>query len=186
MAIKILERLYSEIYTDGKTDWLLANVGEWQKLNVKCEVAIEYIASQQSPIQIDYINNAFELSSGESWGQFGFDAGMTVVFSYKKSIDTDGDGEFDTVTSIQKAYLIKSTFQNVMEVEELIEVDDFDSVPTNFGSKKITDVVFYVSAIPEGCRITYGHILNEDFESKQLRSFIDFTETEFAFPGLND
>ena len=186
MAIKILERLYSEIYTDGETDWLLANVGEWQKLKLKCEVAIDLMASQQSPIQIDYINNAFVLSTGESWGGYGFDDGMIFILRYKKSTDTTNDGDFDTVSSTQKSYTITNIYGSTMEVQETIEVDGFDSIPINFGSKKISEVLFYVSALPEGCRITYGHIVNDEFENKSLNSFIDATETEFAFSGLNN
>jgi hypothetical protein len=186
MAIKILERLYSEIYTDGLTDWMLANVGEWQKLKLKCEVAIEFLGSQQSPIEIDYVNNAFIISSGSGWGSYGFDAGMVAVFSYKRSVDTTGDGEFDTISSVQRVYNITNIFDNTMEVEETIDVDGFDTIPTNFGSRKITEVLFYVSAIPEGCRITYGHITNNEFEAQQLNSFIDQTETEFAFAELNN
>lgn len=186
MAIKILDRLYNEIFTDGQTDWLLGNVGDWQKLKLKCEVAVEYLASQQTPIQIDYVNNAFILSSGEKWGDYGFDDGMTVVFRFKKSVDTTGDGEFDQVSSTQQTYTITNIYASTMEVQESIEADEFETVPTNFGSKKITDVLFYVSAIPEGCRITYGHITNDNSESDQLNSFIDNTESEFAFPGLNN
>lgn len=186
MAIKILERSYSEIYTDGLTDWMLGNVGEWQKLKLKCEVGIEFLGSQQSPIEIDYINNAFIISSGDAWGAYGFDAGMVAVFSYKISFDTTGNGEFDTISSVQRVYTITNIFNNTMEVSEPIEVDGFDTIPTNFGSKKITEVLFYVSEIPEGCRITYGHITNEEYETEQLNSFIDSTESEFAFPGLNN
>lgn len=186
MAIKILDRIYSEIFTEDGTDWLLANVGEWQKLKLKCEVSIEFLASQQSPIELDYINNAFILSSGENWGDYGFDAGMIVVFKYTKSVDTNSDGEFDNISAVQTAYTITNIYGSTMEVEETIDVDGFDNIPINFGSKKISEVLFYVSAIPEGCRITYGHISNDDYQNTSLNSFIDSSETEFSFPRLKD
>jgi hypothetical protein len=32
---KIINRAYNEIFTNGSTDWLLGNVGDWQNLDIE-------------------------------------------------------------------------------------------------------------------------------------------------------
>lgn len=185
MAIKIIERSYREAYTDGLTDWLLGNVGEWQDLILKIEVSIDYLATSAQPISIDYINNAFKLTNGRSWGSYGFDNGMTVVFKYKFSEDTNGDGNFDTIQNVQQQFTITNVYGSVLEVAQPITASEFDSVPINFGAKKVSEVKFYVDKVPEGCRLKYGHLTNEDFKSTTLESFIDGTVTEFVLPDIS-
>lgn len=185
MALKITNRSYSEAFTNGLTDWLLGNVGEWQDLELSIEVSIDYIATSAQPVQIDYINNAFKLSNGKSWGEYGFDNGMTLVFKYKFLQDTTGDGNFDTVQNIQQQFTITNVYGSIMEVSQPITVNEFDSVPINFGSKKISDVKFYVDRVPEGCRVKYGHLTNEDYKSTTLESFIDGTVSEFVLPNAS-
>ena len=185
MGVKVVNREYSEIYTNGTTDWLLGNVGEWQKLNLRVEVGIEFIATQQKPIEIDYINNAFILSNGDNWGDHGFDTGMTVTFRYKKSTDTNNDGTTDQEVTIANDYTISNIYGSTMEVEETITAEGFDSIPTNFGNRKITEVIFFVNKETEGCRLQIAHITNDQVESGQMTSLIDGTTTEFQFPGLN-
>lgn len=185
MAIKITNRSYKEAFTTGLTDWLLGNVGEWQDLTLTAEVSIDYIATSAQPVQIDYINNAFKLSNGKTWGEYGFDNGMSLVFKYKYSQDTNGDGNFDTVQNIQGGFTITNVYGSVMEVAEQVFANEFDSVPVNFGSKKISDVKFYVDQAPEGCRVIYGHITNEDYKSTTLQSFIDGTTSEFVLPDAS-
>lgn len=184
MAVKVTKRIYNEIYTEGETDWLLGNVGEWQKLRLTCEVAIEFFATQQSPVQINSIENSFENASGERWGDFGFDNGMTLVFEYTFEQDTTGDGEFDFTNTVQQNFEILNISGSTMEVSGTIDSQGFENVPTNFGSKKITDVRFFVDQDLEGCRISYQHLTNEDFETTNLNSFIDGTENEFILPNF--
>lgn len=184
MAVRIVNRLYNEIFTDGQTDWLLGNVGDWQKLTISAETAIDYFAQTSSPVEIDYLNNTFTIINGQTWGDFGFDNGMLVVFKYKISQDTNDDGEFDTIQNFQDQYNITNIYGNVMQVAQQINAGGFDIVPSNFGAKKITDVKFYVDKAPEGCRLKYSHITNDEFQTKNLTSFIDGSITEFALPNI--
>lgn len=186
MAVKIIKRLYNEIFTDGETDWLLGNVGEWQKLRLTCEVAIDYFATQQSPVQINTIENSFELASGERWGDFGFDNGMMVTFQYTFEQDTNGDGNLNQEDTVQQTFEILNISGSSMEVSGTIESQGFETIPTNFGSKRVSEVRFFVDQDLEGCRIVYGQITNDDFESNNLSSFIDGTKAEFVFPGLQN
>lgn len=185
MAVKVIGREYSELYTPGVTDWLLGNVGDWQKCVVTCEVAIELFATSSQPISIDYINNSFTLSSGGNWGDLGFDNGMTMVFKYKLEEDTNQDGNFNQVTTFEQQHLILNIYGSTMEVEGAINAQDFENIPTNFGTKRITDVHLYVDQDPEGTKITYGHVTNANYQAANLNSFIDQSVTEFIFPNIN-
>lgn len=186
MAIRIINRKYSERYTDGKTDWLLGNVGDWQKLVLDVEVSIDYIATIQNPIQIDYLNNSFVLNNGKTWGDFGFDPGMLLIFKYKLSKDTNGDGEFDTIENINQQFTIQTISGSIMYVAEPINGSDFDNVPVNFGTKKISEVKFYVDKESEGCRLFYGHLTNENYKSTSLNSLIDGSVSEFVLSDLSN
>lgn len=185
MAVKVIGREYSELYTPGVTDWLLGNVGDWQKLLVTCEVAIEVFATSSQPISIDYINNSFTLSGGGNWGDYGFDNGMTLVFKYKLEEDTNQDGNFNQVTTFEQQHLILNVYASTMEVEGAINAQDFENIPTNFGTKRITDVHIYVDQDPEGTKITYGHVTNANYQAANLNSFIDQSVTEFVMPNIN-
>lgn len=186
MGVKIVERLYNEIYTDQPTDWLLGNVGEWQKALITVEVTIEFLATQQKPVQIDVINNSFVLAGGGTWGQYGFDIGMVVLLEFDFEEDTTNDGNFNQIISSSREYTIQNIFSGTMEVAETIEVEGFENIPTNFGTRRITNVKFSVDQDPEGCILKYGHVSNDDFESTTLNSFIDGTTTEFVIPNLSN
>lgn len=185
MSVKILNRKYKEIFTDGITDWMIGNVGEWQKQTIQVEVAIEYQATQEAPIQIDLLNNAFVMTNGGNWGQKGFDIGMTVVFKFKYLQDLNNDGIYEESSNYTSEYLITNIYGNIMEVSQAIESLGFQNLPTDYGTRKITNVVLYVDKIPEGCRLKYSHISNDDFETESLNSVIDGTTTELGFKNLS-
>lgn len=186
MAVKITKRIYNEIYTEGDTDWLLGNVGDWQKVNIETEVAIELFATLEKPVSINSIENSFTISSGERWGELGFDSGMTLSLNFTEERDTTGDGEFDLTTLFQQTFEILNVFDDTMEVDGVINAEGFDNLPTNFGTRRITDVHFFVNRDPEGVKISYGHLTNEDFQNENLNSFIDGSETQFIFPNLQN
>lgn len=185
MGVKIIGRQYNEIFTDGDTDWLLGNVGDWQKLLVTVEVAIEFRATAGQPISIDYLNNAFILTTGQGWGQQGFDNGMVAVLKYRLEEDTNNDGNFNFTTEVQRQYNITNIYGNTMEVLQTIDVEGFDLIPTNFGNKKIVDVQIFVDQDPEGTRMNYGHVTNANYQASNLNSFIDQSITEFVYPQIN-
>lgn len=184
MAVKVINRQYKEIFTDGETDWLLGNVGEWQELTLDVEAAIIVLGTVAKPIIINYVTNTFTLASGEKWGDLGFDNGMFLVFKYKHSVDTNSDGTFDDVTVVQQQFSILNIFGSTMEVSGQINGQEFENIPVNFGTKKIHEVEMYVDKVPEGCRVKYSHISNEDSETENLSSFFDGSVTEFVLPEI--
>lgn len=184
MSVKITNRQYKENYTAEVVDWLLGNTGDWQTLTIDAEVGIDYQATQQSPVQIDYINNAFILNAG-TWGSYGFDTGMTLKFRYKLSSGSDGNGGYNYVSTYEKEFTILNISGSYMEVDEPIEADDFQTLPIDFGTKKISDVLLYSESPLQGCRLRYGHIPNNE-QSTNLNSVIDSTTTEMTYVGLNN
>lgn len=184
MGVKIKKRTYNEIFTNGETDWLLGNVGEWQTLKLQVEAGIDFVATPQTPVSVDKINNAFVLSNGGSWGEYGFDDGMIVTLSFKKSVDSDNDGTFETVTDSSNNYTVLKIYGNTMEVQETIESEGFDILPADFGSKKVSEVLFFVGRAMDGCSLQVAHVPNSDAESGKITSLIDNTTTEFHYSKL--
>lgn len=187
MAVKIVKRTYNEIYTDGDTDWLLGNVGDWQTLELDVEASIVLFATSQSPIQIDYQNNTFTLTSGETWGSLGFDIGMTFSMRYQIAQDTDDDGDLEYTPQFQ-SYTITNSFGSTIEVQQNVSQSDFlgfETIPANFGTERITDVFCFASKRPEGCRVQYGHLTNDNFQSQNLLSLIDGSTTDFVKPDID-
>ena len=185
MSIKIINREYREKFTGGVTDFMLGNVGDWQKATLEVEVGIDFVANLENTVEIDYLNNAFVIQSGKNWGDFGFAVGQIVTLRYKKSIDTDNDQNYETVSTVSNPYTVLNISGSTMEVDEDISVDNFDTIPTNYGAIKITEVIFTANQKPEGCRLTYGHIGNDQAQAGQLQSLIDGTTTGFDLADLN-
>ncbi len=185
MSIKILKKEYSELYTGAITNWMLGNVGDWQKATIEVAAGVDFQAAPDKPIEIDYINNAFKISNGDKWGDYGFDIGMDVTLKYVRSIDADNDGVFESVTTEIVTYNILNISGNSMTVDTAIDVGGFDTMPINYGTKKLSDVIFYSDKNFEGCKLVYDHVDRDQLQSGQVQSVIDGTKTEFKFDALN-
>ena len=89
MGVKVISRKYNELYRPEDTNWLIGNVGDWQKLLLQLEVGIDLNGSSQTQIGIDYVNNSFKLLNGKKWSDYGFDVGQVVTLKYLLEKDTD-------------------------------------------------------------------------------------------------
>lgn len=188
MGVKVIKREYSERYTTNNVDWLLGNVGDWQKLYLDVEVGIDYFPTQAKPIEIDKINNSLILVSGENWGDFGFDAGMLCSLRWvKTTYDTNGnpintnDGINQPIANIYGSTLVFPSSFNLAA-----QFPGVDSIPTNLGNIKISDVYAFSTKAMEGVRVKFAHIPNANVDNGQLTSLIDGSETEFALSGINN
>ena len=65
MGVRVVERQYIDRFTNEPTDWLLGNVGDWQKGIFTVEASVDFLASAQNPIQIDDLNNTFIIANGD-------------------------------------------------------------------------------------------------------------------------
>ncbi len=186
MPVKIVNRAYSEPYTDDKINWFLGNVGDNQTLVLDIESGIIFQATRETPLSIDYTDNSFILTSGKSWGELGFDIGMEITFVFDVTVtDFDGTGSDSTSTTTNK-YTVKEIFGSEMVVNETIQAENKESMPVDLGTESITNVSIYGESEIQGSKLTYGHIINSNYDSKNLNSLNDGTETSFSLPNIND
>lgn len=184
MGVKVINRIYNELYRAEPTNWLLGNVGDWQKLRLQLEVGVDFFGSTQNQIGIDYIQNSFTLMNGKRWSDYGFDIGQIITLKFLYEVDTDGDGDMDDITSVTQDYTIINIYGSTIEVQESIDVYGFETIPVNYGTKKISNVMFYVDEETEGVRLSYQHISNDDYQTQNLTSIIDGTTTQLVSSAL--
>lgn len=187
MSVKVISRNYYNQFhtTSDPTNWLIGNVGDWQRVSILFEVAIEFIATNSETVSIDSLNNVFKLNNGKSWQDYGFDIGDEILFLYSYETDFDNDGEYSKDVRTE-TYNIKNIVGSKLEVEEDLNFD-FNIVPTDRGNIKIQGVRFSApEKEPEGVKFRYSHLTNDAFDSGNLSSLIDGTITEFIYPNLKD
>lgn len=186
MGVKILKKEYKNQYyqPDKVTDWLLGNVGDWQRLEITFEANIEFIGSSKETLSIDSVRNAIILNNGKNWNAYGFDLGDEVILSYTELTDPDNDGNF-LESSYTLGLVIQNLYGDVMEVDEVVDFGGVDIIPTDRGNFKIKDVRIATVKEPEGIKLRYSHLTNDDFQNNNIRSIIDGSKTEFSFSGLD-
>jgi hypothetical protein len=190
MGVIVKSREYQNIFrpTDTGINWLIGNVGVWQKLTLECEFNVS--------INFDTINalflddpNVLTLSSGKSWNDYGFAEGDEIVIEwiYQDITQNPPVDYFNRVpTNLNnpifigrldgsKAFLIDSTGNDITTFGTYSN----NILPTQSGSFKIKNVVVYTDKQPTGINFTYGHINNNSYQNQNLSSFIDGSVTQF-------
>lgn len=182
MAVKVLDRQYTSIFRPGDTgiNWLIGNVGVWQKLTLTCEFAVEVEFTTSNALfvdKLDPLGAIFTINDGSTWSDKGFEVGDTFTFQcvlFDKSIPSR--------TTLVASGTIAALNGNEMTSNDFNDSGIFDlsSVfPVQFAEDKIYDVVIYADKRPQGIKFQYGHLTNFDVDSNNLSSFIDGTDTEF-------
>ena len=78
MGVKIINRTYSNQFKPSSTtNWLLGNVGDWQRLTLECRFAVEKVFSLFDTLTL-LDPNKMLLNSGENWKDLGFYVGMSI------------------------------------------------------------------------------------------------------------
>ena len=187
MGVKVIERKYKNQFypSTQSTDWLLGNVGDWQRLELTFEVTVEFNGTQSETITLDSTNNTLKLNNGKSWQSYGFDIGDACVLSWVLMLDPENDGTF-TETPISFSFNIQNLYGDTIETDTDFDFGQWTLIPTDRGNVKIVDVKVQTLKEPEGLRFRYSHIANENYQSSNLTSFVDGTVTEFSFAGLNN
>lgn len=186
MAVKVINRKYSGLYRPNEeTDWLLGNVGDWQKLKLQVEVSAEIIGSTSETISINTEEKTITLNSGKDWSAFGFDIGDNCVLRYRKTV-TDTN-QVETITEETIEFSIELLVADSIQYSGGADFSDLDYtlIPTDRGTERISNVRVYSEKEFEGVKMKYGHITNENFDTNNLRSFIDGTESEIAYVGFD-
>jgi len=187
MGVKVIDRKYkNQFHENGENvDWLLGNVGDWQRLELTFEVTIEFKASSSETIAVNADDNTLKLNNGRSWQDYGFDIGDTILFFWDFLADPDNDGNY-TETSHMLTFTAINMYGDTMETDADFDFGPYNLFPTDRGSVKIANVKVQTFKVPEGMKFRYSHITNENHESDNLNSIIDGTTTEFSFAGLNN
>lgn len=189
MGVKIINRRYvNQFYQPtNETDWLLGNVGDWQKLEIDFEVSVDFIASTQESVSLDNTNKIIKLNNGKSWSDYGFDIGDSVKMEFKRDV-VDGDGNVSTSSHVSTLTIV-NLYSDTLEHNTTFTAPWFLSlniIPTDRGNEKIYDLKFKTVKQAEGLKFRYAHLSNDDYQSDNLVSFIDGSITEFSFAGLNN
>jgi len=186
MGVKVVNRAYkNQFHTSSQeTDWLLGNVGDFQRLEIDFEVTIDFYATQQESVTVDALQDTFKLNNGKGWSDYGFDIGDNVVFSYTFTVVND-DGTLNEIPVVMN-FNIVNLYGDTMEVDIDLDFGIYDIFPTDRGNVKIKDVRFITLKDPEGLKFRYTHLTNENHDSDNLNSFIDGSTTEFSFAGLQN
>ena len=187
MGVKVIERKYKNQFypSTQSTDWLLGNVGDWQRLEVMFEVTTEFKGTQTETISIDSESNYFKLNNGKKWSEYGFDIGDVCNLTWILMEDYDNNGTF-TETPFQFNFTILNIHGDTLESSTPIPLTQFNTVPTDRGNVKVVNVKLSTDKEPEGLKFRYSHISNEQYQTNNLASFIDGTVTEFSFSGLKE
>jgi len=192
MSVKITNRKYANQFFEPdqtglrqRTDWLLGNVGEWFNLELDFEVNFDFDADMSNTVSVDNVNDKFILNNGKKWQDYGFDLGDEVTLTYIYAHDDNNDGNWVYENnSIQ--FIITAIYGNTIETDTNIDFSPFNTIPTNYGNKKITDVHFVVLKEPQGITFKYNLLANANVQSHNLHSFIDGEVSEFKINQLEN
>ncbi len=182
MGVRILKRSYTNAFappTETKPDWLIGNTGDWLRLNLEVEAGVDYLATQSQPISVNQEERTIKLMNGKKWSDYGFDLGADVTLTFKKD-----DGTISTITI---NLVIEQLFNDTLVYQENNDMDQvpFETIPTDRGSIRIFSVKLFDERLVQGVRMKYANVDNAQVSSHILTSFIDATETEMMYNGLN-
>lgn len=185
MGVKVTNRAYRNQFYPAtqETDWLIGNVGDWQRLEVEFETSVEFLASNQESVTADSLNDTFILNNGKKWSDYGFDIGDSVTVQYKRTVTLE-DGSIANAQA-EHTWPIKNLYADTMEISGGFSYP-WEIMPSDRGTSKVTEVRFFSKKQCEGVKFSYSHLKNEDYQSDNLASFIDGSITEFSYAGLNN
>ena len=177
MPVKIIDRTYTHLGRPGDTNinWLLGNVGVWQKLTLTCEfeVAINFTTTNVLFMEEP---NTFTLGDGSEWREQGFEVGDN--FEVKWAL-TDS-------SNVTQVYTVTGTIQSIngsiMTSNNTTlggGAQASNIYPYQGADVKAHSVFIRADKRPQGIRFQYGHLKNSEVDGINLNSFIDGTATEF-------
>ena len=186
MSVKVNKRVYSNLFTKPNEavvpDWLIGNTGDWITATFDLEVGIDFLASMQQPLLINFGQRTIKLMNGKRWGEYGFDMGTTIKMSYTRTLIPSG-----TLTTELFDVVVENIMRDTLVYEEnpFIFAIGYETIPTERSTEKITNVILYHDRDLQGLKVKYSNIENADAQSHVLNSFIDGTTTEMLYSGLD-
>ena len=188
MGVTVNSRKYENIFRpqDSNIDWLLGNVGVWQKLKLDVSFSVEVEFTSTNVLFIDQ-PNVLTLTNGKTWNEYGFSNGIEIVLEWEY-VDTTVSPPIVIQNALGLAQPVK--LMNIQgdraEVWSVATNQPLSIIPIQSGiapisgaSFEIRNVKIYSTVRPQGIKFTYGHIDNSTVQSNNLASFIDGTFTSF-------
>jgi len=179
MAVTVLKQEYfNQFKPSSTTNWLLGNVGDWQRLVLDLEFAVRINFSISDPLTVT--NPNILTLSGRDWGDEGFATGQFCTLEFLAEDLTNNNLYPNTRT-----FTIGNITGSDMEVLNMTGGANGGwnypqaTMPYTDSVWNIRNVVIYVDARPEGIHLTYGQIANSQSISGTLASIIDGTLTSF-------
>ena len=185
MAVRILKREYTSVFdqTNSNINWLLGNVGVWQKLTLEVGFSTEIKFSMTSPLFLED-PNLLTLADGSTWYSHGFSEGDRIAIEWDY-LDTNNNISYPNsisnvninMISDEKAYITVGYPAGAPFTTFGLS---YNMIPTQGADFRIQNARIYVAnKKPQGIKLNYGHIKNSNSTSSNLSSFIDGTLTEF-------
>ena len=174
MGVKIISRKYNnQFYSSGNfTDWLIGNVGDWQRLELTFEAFVDYKASPEESISVNKVDKTLKLNNGKAWKFYGFDIGDACIMSWVVMLDPGNTGSF-TETPFVLNFNIQNLYGDTLEMDVDFDFGQWTLIPTDRGNVKVVDVKVETLKEPQGMKFRYSHIANENYQTSNLTSFID-------------
>jgi hypothetical protein len=191
MPVVIKDRTYNSIFRqqDNNVNWLIGNVGVWQKLTLLCDFSVRIDFDSTNQLFVD--GSVLTLTNGDSWNDYGFAEGDSILFQWKH-VDTTGGQPikyYNALGSIDTPPSRPLMFIGRLEGEKLyLEDANGNSLtlnlwasifPASYGTFSVADANIIAVRRPQGIRFTYGHVENSQVQNNDLSSFIDGSLTEF-------
>ena len=83
MGVEILKREYTNIFRPQDTgiNWLIGNVGVWQRLNLEVSFGVYVDFDTTNTLFLDDPDTMI-LTNGKSWNEYGFAEGDSIVIEW--------------------------------------------------------------------------------------------------------
>lgn len=181
MGVREEKRTYTTPFKPtSTTNWLLGNVGDWQRLSLDVEYRVRENFAISNPLTITN-PNTLTLSSG-NWGDLGFAVGQTVTLKFKYVDLTNGNIFPNTRTFT--VGLISGPDMECFSAGTTNPLSSWSynrsqTMPYKDSVTQITNVYIYTDVKPQGISLNYSHFTNSSAASGNIISFNDGTKTGF-------
>ena len=190
MGVEILKREYTNIFRpqDNNINWLIGNVGTWQRLNLEVSFGVFIDFDTTNTLFLDDPDTMI-LTNGKSWNEYGFAENDEIVIEWIYRDLSNPNNVIDYPNRVPA--FGQQIFIDRIEDNKAFIVDSGGTPITTFGSQfsqilpvqrgdfAIVNVIVYTTKRPQGIKFTYGHLDNNNSQSNNLSSFIDGTFTQF-------
>lgn len=183
MPVKILSQTYNNPFKPSSTtNWPLGNVGDWQRLTLNCQFAVEKQFEISDALTISDPNKLI-LNDGSTWGEYGFAVGMecNLDFYYEDISVNPSVSTFNRVT-----FIIGNITGDTLEANDLLGIPKTtwgyqygQIAPIRSVDYEINRVLVFSDQFPQSIEVDFTHVKNSQSISGNLASFIDGSFASF-------